>query len=171
MAHPPCVAHVEAGRAPARLRAWLAVAAWAGLIALFSSAWFSGDQTGGFVLPLLRALFPGASPEFLWGLHAFVRKGAHVAEYLVLGVLLVRALREEGLEGGRLAATAAIVGVAYAGLDELHQAFVPTRTGSPSDVLVDAVGVVVGVVMGVTLASARRGARAATPAAPRPAEN
>jgi VanZ family protein len=136
----------------ARRRAWLAVAAWATLISVFSSGCFSGSQTGGLLLPLLRALLPGASPDLLATLHALIRKAAHVGEYLVLSVLLVRALRHEGLAGGHLAAAAFGLGVGYAALDELHQHCVPSRTGSPRDVAVDATGVAAG----VGLASRRR---------------
>lgn len=143
----------ELHRGNARLRAWLPVAAWAALISLFSSGWFSGEQTGGLLLPLLQALLPGARPDDLQALHAAIRKVAHVVEYLVLAVLLVRALRTEGLAGAALAATALALGVAYAVLDETHQAFVPGRTASPGDVAVDAIGVVAGV--GIAVARRR----------------
>ena len=145
-----------------RLRAWLPVAVWAALISALSSGLFSGEHTGGFLLPLLRAALPGASHEQLLALHALIRKFAHVFEYLVLGLLLVRALHAEGLRGGALAATAVVVGVAYAALDETHQAFVPSRTASPADVAVDAIGVLAGVGLAV--------ARHAGPA-PRPVVN
>jgi len=153
-------------RPSARLRAWLLVALWAALISLFSSAWFSGEHTGGFLLPILQAFLPGAAPEQLQALHGDIRKSAHVIEYLVLAVLLVRALREEGLRGSALAAMAVMLGVAYAALDETHQAFVPSRTASAGDVAVDALGVVAG----VALAVARRAGATARTAA-RPVEN
>src|SRR5690606_22975902 len=44
---------------------WLPVVAWASLIWLLSSDYFSGEQTGGFLLPLLELLLPGASPATL----------------------------------------------------------------------------------------------------------
>jgi VanZ family protein len=144
-----------AASAGARWRAWIAVAAWAGLISLFSSGLFSGAHTGAVLLPLLHGLFPGASPELLAILHASIRKAAHVVEYLVLGLLLVRALRQEGLRGRALAAAAMALGVGYAALDELHQTFVPSRTPSPRDVAVDALGVTAG----VALAARRRPVR------------
>ena len=128
-----------------RWRAWIAVAVWAGLISVFSSGLFSGSHTGGVLLPVLRALFPGASSEVLALLHASIRKMAHFVEYLVLGVLLVRALRQEGLRGRELATVAICLGIGYAALDELHQAFVPSRTSSPRDVAVDGIGIVAGV--------------------------
>jgi len=133
--------------ADTRLRAWLAVVAWAAVISLFSTSWFSGEHTGGVLLPILRALLPGATSDQLLKLHALVRKGAHVFEYAVLGGLLVRALREEGLRGPALLAAAVGLGVAFAALDEFHQLFVPSRTPSPHDVAVDAMGVATGALL------------------------
>jgi len=139
-------------RTTPRLRAWVAVVAWAFLISTFSTSWFSGEQTGTFLLPILHALLPWAPPEHLDAIHAVIRKVAHVAEYLVLGVLLVRALREEGLAGLPLALVAILLGSGWAALDEFHQEFVPSRTASSRDVAVDTSGVCAG----VALALARR---------------
>jgi VanZ family protein len=150
-----------------RLRVWLPVIAWAALISILSSALFSGEHTSGVILPLLQALFPAARPERLLAMHTGIRKAAHLTEYLILALLLVRALRTEGLRGGALAATAVLIGVAYAALDETHQAFVPSRTASPGDVAVDAIGVLAG----VGLAIARRPAEPARVPAARPAQN
>jgi VanZ family protein len=136
--------------ADTRLRAWLAVVVWAAVISCFSTGWFSGERTGDVLLPILHALLPNATPDQLLALHALIRKGAHVLEYTILGALLVRALREEGLHGPALVTVAIAIGVAYAALDELHQVFVPSRTPSPHDVLVDATGVVAGVVVAIT---------------------
>ena len=139
-------------RAGSRLRAWVAVVAWALLISTFSTGWFSGEQTGNLLLPILRALLPWAQPEHLDAIHAVIRKAAHVVEYLVLGILLVRALREEGLASLPLALVAILLGSGWAALDEFHQEFVPSRTASPRDVAVDTSGVCAG----VALALARR---------------
>ncbi len=68
-----------------------------------------------------------------------LRKLAHTAEYAVLGALLARALGRSGL--------AVAIGVLYAVSDEVHQAFVPGRLGSPVDVAIDAIGVVCGVLL------------------------
>jgi VanZ family protein len=151
-------------RTTRRLRAWVAVVAWAFLISTFSTGWFSSEQTGSILLPILHALLPWAPPEHLDTVHSVIRKAAHVAEYLVLGVLLVRALREEGLGGLPLALVAILLGSGWAALDEFHQEFVPTRTATARDVAVDTSGVCAG----VALALARRrqllspSARAAT---------
>jgi hypothetical protein len=101
------------------LSAWLPVVAWAGLIFTLSSIPDLGTGLGGWDLVL--------------------RKLAHSAEFAILGILLLRALERP--------ATAFLLGTAYAVSDELHQAFVPGRLGSPLDVLIDTVGVAVGITL------------------------
>ena len=96
---------------------WAPVVAWAAVIFVFSSISDLGTGLGTWDLVL--------------------RKLAHTAEFALLGLLLARALRHDGI--------AVAVGVAYAVSDELHQHFVPGRVGSPLDVGIDAVGVVLGV--------------------------
>ena len=102
-----------------RATLWVPVALWAGLIFVLSSV-----------------------PDLQTGLGAWdnlVRKLAHVAEYAVLGALLQRAV------GSPIVAVA--LGSLYAASDELHQAFVPGRLGSPLDWLIDTVGVMAGVAL------------------------
>jgi VanZ family protein len=65
-----------------------------------------------------------------------LRKCAHMTEYAIFAVLLVRAC------GSTTVAFA--LGVAYATTDEVHQLFVRGRHGSPVDVAIDAAGIVVG---------------------------
>jgi VanZ family protein len=104
------------------LRRWAPVVLWAGVIFAFSSIPSLGTGLG------------------TWDL--LLRKLAHVAEYAVLGVLLVRALGRS-LGGSSLAFA---LGVAYAVSDEVHQHFVAGRRGAPVDVLIDSVGVALGIV-------------------------
>jgi VanZ family protein len=68
-----------------------------------------------------------------------LRKGAHLTEYAVLGMLLLRAL------GSALPAFA--LGVTYAVTDEIHQHFVSGRHSSPFDVAFDACGVALGLLL------------------------
>jgi VanZ family protein len=58
-----------------------------------------------------------------------------------------------------------VVAVLYGVSDEIHQSFVPDRTGRPSDVLIDAIGAAIGVALAVALLSAieRRRRRAGSP--------
>ena len=100
------------------LSTWLPVALWAGVIFAFSSIPSLGTGLG------------------VWD--EILRKGAHVTEYAIFGLLLLRAL------GRELPAFAA--GVAYAATDELHQHFVRGRHASPLDVAIDAAGLLAGIV-------------------------
>jgi VanZ family protein len=113
--------------AAARVNLWLPVVLWAALIFTFSAIPSLGTGLGTWDLVL--------------------RKLAHVAEYAVLGGLLMRAVRREPL--------AFVLGSLYAVTDEVHQAFVSGREGSPLDWLVDTVGVALGVLLYARWAASR----------------
>ena len=106
---------------------WGPVVVWAAVIFAFSS------------IPSLSSGL-GTWDEVL-------RKGAHITEYAVLGMLLLRAL------GSALPAFA--VGVAYAITDEVHQHFVSGRHSSPFDVAFDACGVALGLLLLLSVQSQR----------------
>nr|TXF85642.1 VanZ family protein [Alkalicoccus halolimnae] len=78
-------------------------------------------------------------------LHLFIRKAAHVLVYFVLGVLTYHAL----LRSGNPLKTAGIYALAvcffYAVSDEVHQLFIPGRSGEVSDVLLDTTGAAGGI--------------------------
>jgi VanZ family protein len=81
-----------------------------------------------------------------------LRKLAHVAGYLVLTILLLRALQRSDVAA---AAPAAIVlALAYAVSDEWHQSFVPGRTATAHDVAIDGLGIAL-----AALAATRGGLR------------
>lgn len=119
-----------------RLRPWILPVAWMGIIFWGSTERFGAEATGSLILPWLRALLTWANPAQLEALHALLRKTGHVLEYGILAWLWFRALAPAP---GRVLAAFAI-SVAYAGLDELHQAWTGVRTGSVGDVLLDGGG-------------------------------
>lgn len=129
---------------PGPLGRWLPVVAWAGVIWTLSSGWFSGERTGAVILPVLSTLFPHATPGQLDAVHQGVRKLAHFTEYLILSLLLYRALDAEGRWSLRAAVLALVLAGAYAGSDELHQWFVPGRGARVSDWLIDVWGAAAG---------------------------
>ena len=77
----------------------------------------------------------------------FVRKGAHMAEYAVLALLLYGWLSGRSMSRRRRIGWAVWTAVFYACTDEFHQLFVAGRAGRISDVLVDSVGAVLGLVL------------------------
>ena len=78
-----------------------------------------------------------------------IRKGGHLTEYALLGVLLWRARRKPVKNDPRGwtwrdAAAAFSLATIYSGSDEIHQAFVPSREAHFTDVLIDMVGASIG---------------------------
>ena len=124
-----------------RLWAWLPSILWTVLITLASTDAFSEAHTSLVILPILHWLMPHASAATLEHAHVFIRKGAHFTEYFIFSVLLLRAVR--GDRGGwqlRWALAALALAAGYSALDEFHQWFVPSRTASPWDSLLDTAG-------------------------------
>ncbi len=125
------------------LRRWAPAAVWAAAISVFSTGGFSAASTTRFILPILRSLFPEASYATLQLWHHYIRKSAHFTEYFVLGLLVFRGIRGErrGWRSSWALATV-LVAACYAALDEIHQAFVPGRTASAWDSMLDTTGAI-----------------------------
>lgn len=123
------------------LRAWGPVILWAAVISLFSTKYFTSEITGRYIFPVLRWLLPHARARTLLRIHHFIRKSGHVTEYFIFSLLVLRGFRH-GRAGWRWswAAGTLLVCVALAALDEYHQSFVPGRTATPWDSLIDTCG-------------------------------
>jgi VanZ family protein len=112
------------------------------LIFFFSTGELSASNTSRIVRPLLLWLFPSISEESLLLAHFMVRKTAHFTEYAVLALLAARAFYGSSrppLRRHWFTSALSLV-VLYALSDEFHQRFVPSRTGSIYDSLVDISG-------------------------------
>jgi VanZ family protein len=126
---------------PTWLRAWWPAVLWACFIFILSTDSFSSEHTGSIVEPILRWLFPAITRHQFEVVHHILRKSAHFTEYFVFCLLLFRAVR-----GARLGwhwswgLTALAIAACYSCLDEVHQAFIASRTASPYDSLLDSIG-------------------------------
>jgi VanZ family protein len=123
------------------LKAWIAAILWMIVIAIESSQWLSAHHTGRMLYPLFHFLF-GLDWEHFQHWHFFIRKGGHVFGYGLLSILLFRAWRETlPVDDARWTfrwSGVAVLGTALvASLDEWHQTFLPSRTGSVHDVVLD----------------------------------
>ena len=78
-------------------------------------------------------------------LNHFIRKCAHFLAYLVLGIIVLFAMRRIGLMGKQGIGFTLLLCISYAITDELHQAFVPGRTPKLLDVLIDSSGASLGI--------------------------
>ncbi|MBZ5642996.1 MAG: VanZ family protein [Acidobacteriia bacterium] len=114
---------------------------WAILISVASTDSFSETHTSSVFIPILHWLFPGAGPEVLERMQFFIRKSAHFTEYFIFSLLLFRAVKEKDQPWRlRWAIWALAIAAGYSALDEFHQSFVPSRTASPWDSLLDTTG-------------------------------
>jgi VanZ family protein len=123
---------------------WAPVIAWMLLIFVASGDLMSAEHTSRFLIPFLRWVAPNISPATLASIQLLVRKCAHLTEYAILAALLYRAFRQDHDRFWRAAAIAFLVAAIYASLDEFHQSFISSRTGSPWDVAIDCVGAMIG---------------------------
>lgn len=130
--------------------AWLFVFVWMGLIFYLShqSASESSQLSGGvvaFVLHILHTIIPQSIEVSAF--HTFIRKGAHFFAYFILGILIYRAL------WGRWKNffMALFIALLYAVSDEVHQLFIPGRSGEFRDVLIDSAGAATGILLYILL--------------------
>ena len=141
-------AALELNKVRTFLEFWLPVLAWMLVIFAASTDLMSAQHTSRFIGPFLLWVNPNLSAESIAQVQFAVRKAAHVTEYAILAALTLRALHR-GVGALRIehVASAFLIASGYAALDEYHQSFVASRTGSPIDVAIDASGALLGVVI------------------------
>ncbi len=153
---------------------------WMGVIFLQSAkvADDSAAESGGLILFIGEHFVPGFEEWPVEKQQAFVesydhpvRKGAHMAEYALLSMLLVGALYGAGsravgdtprtvgdvsrASGSPLDrsvfAISWFIATVYAVTDEFHQTFVPGRSGEVRDVCFDSAGALMGVFLAISI--------------------
>lgn len=120
------------------LRRWGPVVAWMAVIYLLSA----------------QSQFP--QPEQRW-LDFVLEKSAHIIEFAVLGILLLRALEPQGARDRRFTGAAVLLAWLYALSDEYHQAFVPGRAADWTDIAADWTGALVATWLWSYVRSTRHG--------------
>jgi VanZ family protein len=131
------------------LKVWLPVAIAVAVICVESTGTFSAQNTSSWLRPILERWF-GAFQDNAWeSFHHHLRKTGHFVGYGTVGFTFLRAwlhtrarrgvptLVSWRLESSILANLSPAV---VASADEFHQTFIPSRTGTPVDVLLDTCG-------------------------------
>jgi VanZ family protein len=129
------------------LKYWLPVLLWMLFICVSSTDLMSAEHTSRFIGPFLRWFSPDITEATVASVQLIVRKCAHLTEYAILASLLFRALRQGRDNFRRAAVIALVISAISAALDEFHQSFVPSRTGSPYDVAIDIAGALAGLLI------------------------
>lgn len=140
------------------LRYWAPVLAWLVLTFIGSTNVLSVANTSRFIIPFLLWLKPGMTNDAMWGIIVILRHCAHVGEYMVLALLVWRALRwgtSISMRMSTLCAVALLGCALFAASDEFHQTFVKSRTPSVRDVLLDVGGASLGLLIAVSFANRR----------------
>jgi VanZ family protein len=140
---------------------WTPVLLGVGVIAIESTATFSAANTSSWLRPIAEAIFGRLSDPTWEEAHHLLRKSGHFLGYGTLCVLFLRAwlltlaeVRRLNDASWRLSSwVRAIASTAFiASCDEIHQSFLPSRTGMFSDVVLDTIGATI--VSGLVLAAA-----------------
>lgn len=124
------------------LSAWLPVGLGIGVILIESTQLMGAEHTSGPLRWLWEKLFGHVSNARWDVIHMMIRKCGHFLGYGAIGLLWLRAWwmtlpRSRFFEDALLALLGASM---VASLDEMHQAHLPNRTGTPRDVLIDCCG-------------------------------
>ena len=137
------------------------------LVGIFfaSTDGLSGSKTTLVIEPLLRWFFPHISRESVEAIHLLVRKAGHLTEYAVLALLAARAFSASTHALLRIHwfLVSLVLVAGYALSDEYHQSFVPSRTASIYDSLIDIAGGLLALVLIVLWQSRRKRRRNARP--------
>jgi VanZ family protein len=126
---------------PNLARAWWPSAVWIVLIAFESTDFFSAANTGSMLYMLLTRLFGHIRYYEFEIFHHYLRKAGHCVGYGMLSVLLLRGWRatldHDNSQLGRTAIFSWLGTVFVATMDEWHQSYIPSRTGTWKDVVLD----------------------------------
>lgn len=119
---------------------------WAVAIYRLSTETFGSSFSGWLLAQALSLLHISVSPTTFSVLHTLLRKGAHLTEYAVFGLLIYRSFwNAPKVEWRtRTALWAVLVAGLYSLTDEFHQSFEPGRTASLVDCGIDSVGAALG---------------------------
>jgi len=136
-------------RRPTLMTAWLPVFLWLGVITAESTQTMGSANTSHWLLQICNALWGQTDGPSFETVHFLLRKLGHLCGYGFLSLLFFRAwvhtfealwktaLRRIYVEAARVAVACTFV---IACLDELHQRYLPGRTSSFHDVMIDTSG-------------------------------
>src|ERR1700728_779853 len=129
---------------------WLPAALSVLVIAMESTATMSADNTSRVLYPLWVKLFGPLSMAEWAQIHHYIRKTGHFVGYGGVSLAFFYSWRQTLYHMAvkhwtlwrRASVLAVLCTLLIASLDEYHQSFLPSRTSSPRDVLIDLCGAI-----------------------------
>ena len=142
------------------LKTWIAAILWLGLIAAESTNYGSAEYTSRFIYPFLHFLLGVSQTQFQEWQHV-IRKTGHFVGYFTLSWLLFRSWRATFPFPGaawtiQWARISLFMTALVAALDEWHQTYLPSRTGTLHDVLLDSAAALVAQILLFAILRSRR---------------
>ncbi len=140
---------------------WWPAVVWLGILRLESTDFASSAHTSGLLYAALSLVAPHINGQLVQEINEVLRKTGHFVGYGILGALVFYALRYTNrdwlasllprnwgmylhdfwrMEWAMLGVAMAVIA---ASLDEIHQSFLPSRTGRWQDVVLDTCGAAV----------------------------
>ena len=111
----------------------------------------SGNTSGKVIKAILNIFTKDISDEQVQKLQLPIRKLAHFTIYAIGGVLAIILLNQYNIPLIQKIIYSQLIISIYAVLDEFHQSFIPERTASFFDVLIDSAGALTAIVLVVAL--------------------
>ena len=81
----------------------------------------------------------------------YIRKLAHFSLYTIVGFLTMSLMSTYNLKMSKKVIISLILGAIYAISDEFHQSFIPDRSSSFFDVIIDTSGVIFGILIAISI--------------------
>ena len=109
----------------------------------------SAELSGGLTRKVLQILhiIDGKTVEEQGAIENTFRKLAHFCLYTLGGILILSHINLYKITDKKKVFISWILGTIYAISDEIHQLFIPGRSGEIRDVCIDSLGVVIGIIL------------------------
>lgn len=127
------------------------IIAWMTLVFYLSNqiADDSSKLSGGITRTILNFfhILEGKTLEQQSAIEIVVRKLAHFSIYTLGGILILLHVNLYKIKPNKKVIISWLIGTAYAITDEIHQLFIPGRSGEIRDVCIDSLGVIIGIMI------------------------
>ena len=107
----------------------------------------SSNLSGGIVRKILYSIGLVDNVEVASTLEIVIRKLAHFSLYFLCGIFAMCLMINYDLSNKCRIYLAFFVNLSYSILDEIHQMFVPGRTGKVIDIFIDSLGIICGIII------------------------